>query len=236
MRVLAFFGGVTSLVSLLIFAVGIATDHWINFQKTKALNPEIVNDQLQVASGSKFTNDSTLMIRYNVRHYGLWIGCYMQRPNLTISCAYIGSRCYTNVCWVRRAGIQKQETCKNTRMKPLTNCGGYQFVRVMVCIAILGMIIGTSTQLVSVLISNRSLAAMSGIIVFVSGFLVMIAFSIFYSEEFSKNHANTIGSIGYSLILVAVSWPLMFVAGVLSCCYAGSESKEEKHGYSSSNF
>jgi hypothetical protein len=235
MRFLVLCGGVISLASLLILAVGIATNHWINFHKSTNLNPDIVNDQIQVASGSKVKSDLTTNITYTVRHYGLWVGCYMERVNRTMSCAYIGSHCYTNVCWIRRAGLQKQQTCKDTRMKPLTKCAGFQFVRVLLCLAVLFMLIGTSAQLVCVVTLNRSLAAMSGIIVFVSGFLVMVGFSVFYSEEFSKNHIHTIASIGYSLILVAIAWPLMFLSGIISCCFAGADN-DEKDDYSSSNF
>lgn len=245
MRFVPACGGLLSLIALILLAVGMATDHWIDFEvgKSSTLNPTIVNDelvaQIEARSGrAARAIDFTTTIEYNVRHYGLWIGCYMERSAQVNSCSYIGSKCYTDVCWVRKSANDRTETCKDTRMTPLTNCGAYQFTRAFICIAILLMILGTSTQIVSLMTYNRTLAAVAGVVVVISSVVAMIGFSIFYSEEFAKNGISSAARIGYSLILIAFAWPMMLVSGIMSCCAASMGVRQQyKSDYSSgSNF
>jgi PMP-22/EMP/MP20/Claudin tight junction len=195
MRLIPICGGILSSVALILLAVGMATDHWIDFElhKSSPLNPTILNNDLRTKilarSGAKArkTLDSTTNIEYNVRHYGLWIGCFIERSNSTASCAYIGSKCFTDVCWIRKSAESRTETCKDSRMTPLTNCTAYQFTRAFICMAIILMVLGTSTQLVSLMTYNRTLAAVSGVVIVAAGVIAMMGFSIFYGEEFAKN-------------------------------------------------
>lgn len=203
MRVIPACGGFLSFAALIILAVGMATDHWIDFKfgKSSKLNPTIVNDELKKKVVEEQTRqrqsiDFTTTIEYNVRHYGLWIGCYLERNAQVSSCAYVGSKCYTDVCWVRKSASSRSETCKDTRMAPLTNCGAYQVTRAFICLAILLMVLGTSTQLVSLMTYNRTLAAVAGVIVVVASILAMMGFSIFYSEEFAKSDISS-GNVSY---------------------------------------
>jgi uncharacterized membrane protein len=199
MRVVPACGGFLSFVALILLAVGMATDHWVDFElgKSSPLNPTIVNDKLvkKMDTRSPFklsaAVDFTTNIEYNVRHYGLWIGCYMERSSKVNSCAYIGSKCYTNVCWVRKSASSRTETCKDTRMQPLANCGAYQVTRAFICLAILFMVLGTSTQLVSLMTYNRTLAAVAGVVVVIASVLAMMGFSIFYGEEFAKSGVSS---------------------------------------------
>jgi PMP-22/EMP/MP20/Claudin tight junction len=238
MRVIPACGGVVSFVSLIILAVGMATDHWIDFQRATALNPTVTNPATSLASLNPGVSPA---VDYNVRNYGLWVGCFLEKsPAQQVSCTYIGSHCFANVCWRRyttkKPSISK-ESCLDSRVVPLTNCIAYQFVRAFICLAILIMIIGTSAQLMSLLTSNRTLAAVAGVVVFIAGILTMIGFSIFYGQEFASNGISGIGSMGYSLVLVIVAWPCMLVSGILSCCAASMGIQEtEKSNYSASNF
>lgn len=234
MRVIPACGGLLSFVALILLAVGMATDHWIDFElgKSSPLNPKIVNDELvqkiEARSGKTARAiDFTTTIEYNVRHYGLWIGCYMERSAQVNSCSYIGSKCYTDVCWVRKSSNDRTETCKDTRMKPLTNCGAYQFTRAFICIAILLMILGTSTQMVSLMTYNRTLAAVAGVVVVIASIIAMMGFSIFYSEEFAKNGVSS-GKLSHLPLLfifpllvtifAVISNPFIFSWG--NCCTA----------------
>lgn len=195
MRCIPVCGGILSFVALIILAVGMATDHWVDFtdKKSSSLNTYIVNNNLQQASArsglsslNQVANDLTTNIQYNMKHYGLWIGCYQERFNGTTSCAYIGSKCYTDVCWIRKTPGDVKETCKDTKVGPLPNCTAYQFVRAFVVMGIILMVAGTSTQLVSLMTYNRSLAAVAGVVVFAAGILVLLGFSVFYGQEYAR--------------------------------------------------
>lgn len=237
MRLIPLLGGILSCVSLIVLAVGMATDHWLDFYDSTSLNPNILNDALKQRVRSGTISDFTTEIVYNVKHYGIWVGCYEERSNATRSCAFVRFRCQTNVCWIRQSLGTRQETCKDTRMKPVTNCTAFQFVRAFICVGIFFLVIGAASQLVSLLTNNRTLAAVAGVIIFFSGLVAMAGFAIFYIEEFVKNGVRHIAKIGYSLLLVIIAWPLTLVAGVLSCCAASiGIQKHEKSDYSSSNF
>lgn len=195
MRVVPACGGVLSFVALILLAVGMATDHWIDFQlqSSTIMNPTIVNDQLAqgavARSNGELRNsfDVTTNIEYNVKHYGLWIGCFVEKSNSTRSCTYIGSKCYTDVCWVRKTSNTRASTCKDTRMAPVKNCTAYQFTRAFICLSIIFMVFGTSLQIVSLLTYNRSLAAVAGVVVVMAGVFAMMGFSIFYGEEYAQD-------------------------------------------------
>jgi hypothetical protein len=237
MRVIPIIGGVVSFTALILVAVGMATDHWVNFQRATILNPTIINPGRELAG---LTPGKSTAVSYNVRNYGLWVGCYLEKSLSQTSCSYIGSKCYTDVCWTRistASSSVRAQTCLDTRMVPLVNCTAYQFVRAFICMGIIIMIIGTSTQYVSMLTMNRTLAAVAGVVLFVAGIFVMIGFSIFYGQEFAKNGISSISSIGYSLVLVIIAWPIMLLSGIISCCSASMGLQDnEKSNYSTSNF
>lgn len=234
MRFIPLCGGILSFVALLLLAVGTATDHWINLTGTKGINGPIVNTEL--VDSNALALDVTTRITYHTKHYGLWIGCYLEQANQVKSCAYVNTQCKTYVCWIREEK-NRVGTCMQNRVMPLTNCTAYQFVRAFVVIGVILMVLGTSTQLVSLMTFNRTLAAIAGLVVFLAGFCVMIGFSIFYNEEYATNGAREIGGVGYSLILIAFAWPAMMLSGVLSCCSASIGIRTRmKSDYSASNF
>lgn len=195
MRCIPITGGVLSFLALILLAVGMATDHWVDFLEGKSspMNKFVTNNnlvKLNTRSGlsalNQVSSDRTTNIEYNLKHYGLWIGCYQERSNMTTSCAYIGSKCYTDVCWIRQSVDNRQETCKDSKVGPLPNCTAYQFVRAFIIMGIILMVAGTSTQLVSLMTFNRALAAVAGVVVFAAGILVLLGFSIFYGQEYAK--------------------------------------------------
>lgn len=237
MRLIPLVGGLLSCSSLILLAVGMATDHWLNFFGGTSLNPTILNDALKQQVRSGTISDFTTQIEYNVKHFGLWVGCYEERSNATRSCAFVRLRCQTNVCWIRDSVDTRQETCKDTKMTPLTNCSAFQVVRAVICFGIFILVLGTASQIVSLLTNNRTLAAVAGMVIFLAGLIAMAGFSIFYSEEYIQNGVKSIANVGYSLLLVAIAWPLALLAGILSCCAASlGIHKYAKSDYSSSNF
>lgn len=226
-----------SVLSLVLLAIGAATNKWVVMDKTnRELNPTLVNSKLGVQDRQAGVTSSTSDITYSVSHYGLWIGCHIEHKG-AVSCSYIGASCFSNVCWVRKTSRSRTKTCLDSRVNSVPNCAAYQVVRAFLIIGTLAMVFGVSTQLVSLVTVNRSLAMLAGLIIFSAGFLVMIAFAVFYNEEIAKPGLREVGHIGYSLKLVAAAWPLTVFCGLLSC-FAASMGLRHKEisDYSASNY
>lgn len=237
MKLFPVFGAAVSVTSLILLAVGAATNKWVVMDRSsKELNPAVVNAKLGTVEQKIGITSSTTDISYSVSHYGLWIGCHKERKG-AVSCAYIGSSCYSNVCWIRKTSRSSTKTCLDSRVAVVVNCTAYQVVRAFVLIGILVLMFGVSMQLVSLVTVNRSLAMLGGLVIFMSGLFTMSAFAIFYSEEIARSGVRSIGHLGYSLKLVIASWPLTLLAGLISCCAASMGLRhKEVSDYSASNY
>lgn len=141
-----------------------------------------------------------------------------------ISCGYIGSSCYSNICWVRNEDDKK---CKDSLVTPISDCAAYQATRAMTIIGTLFLIAGSSILVVSVCIASKALPTSGAICTFLGGLFLMIAFAVFYQEIFRD--LREIAGIGWSYILLIVAWPLAVVAGLIgmTALFGGSKDAEE---------
>lgn len=231
-------GAIISLAALIILAIGASTNKWIILQQTNPkLNPTVVNSNLKSTQQSRLgITSSTTDISYMVSHYGLWFSCHREHRG-ALSCAFVGGKCHSNVCWIRQTTITKTPTCLKQIVSPIRNCVAYQFVRLFVVVATVLLLLGVCAQLVSVITVKRSLAMLAGIIVFASGLFVLVAFGIFYSEEWLKPALRSVAKIGWSFYLVIAAGPAALIGGVISC-FAASMGLRHKEisDYSASNF
>lgn len=236
-KVFPIVGSILSIVSLILLAVGASTSNWISLEQSEPdYNPIVINSKQGTLQKRIGTISSTNDIRYSVASIGLWFGCFKEHK-AAVSCSYIGSGCHSDVCWLRKTPTTTTKTCLDSKVVPLTSCVAYQLVRVFITIGIVLMVIGVVIQLVSIVTVNRSLAMLAGLIVFTVGLFVMSAFAIFYSEEWAKTNLSVIGRLGYSFYLVSVSWPLILIAGLISCCAASMGLRhKETSDYSTSNY
>lgn len=231
------FGAVLSVVALIIVAIGASTNRWVYLSESDStLNPSVVNSKLQPIQTRLGVTQSTTKITYSLTYFGLWFGCHKEHRG-AVTCAYIGSKCYSDVCWIRRTAANEATTCQDERVAPVKSCVSYQVVRAMLIIGIIFLVGGAATQVVSLLTVKRALAMLAGFVVFIAGLFIMVAFAVFYSENWRKSGLSSIGGLGYSFILVVVSWPLALTAGLISCCAAsmGLRHKEQSE-YSASNY
>lgn len=231
-------GAFISLTALIILAVGASTNKWVILQRASpGLNPTVVNTNLRSSQHSRlgFTS-STTEISYAVSHYGLWFSCHREHRG-ALSCSFVGAKCHSNVCWIRQTTVSRTPTCLRRRVAPIHNCVAFQFVRLFVVIATVLMLLGVCAQFVSVIAIKRSLAMLAGIIVFASSLFVLIAFGIFYSEEWLKPSLRTIASIGWSFYLIIAAGPIALLGGILSCFAASMGLRhKEVSDYSASNY
>lgn len=231
-------GAFISLTALIILAVGASTNKWVILQQTSpGLNPTLVNSNLKPTQQTRlgFTS-STTEISYVIAHYGLWFSCHREHRG-ALSCAFVGAKCHSNVCWVRQTTVSRTPTCLQRRVASIRNCVAFQFVRLFVVIATVLMLLGVCAQFVSVIAVKRSLAMLAGIIVFASGLFVLIAFGIFYSEEWLKPSLKNIAKIGWSFHLVIAAGPIALLGGVISCFAASMGLRhKEVSDYSASNY
>lgn len=236
-KALPYLGGAVSIVSLVLFAVAIATNHWVVLHGTnKNLNPPLVNSQLEsgVNALQVGVTDSTRHIEYVAAYYGLWIACFREHKG-ALSCGFLGTGCSAGVCWTRKTEDDSQRTCQQSQVFALTGCFAFQVARLLFLVAALLMIVGVATQIVSIANTNRTLAMLSGIIIFLAGLISMTGFAVMYSEELAKNDVRTIGKIGWSFWLMIASWPLALLAGLISCFMASVGLKyKEVSDYSAS--
>lgn len=237
MKLFPVVGAFVSVSALILLAIGVATNRWVVLsQGNNAFNPTVVNSKLAAQDKKAGITSSTAEISYMVSHYGLWVGCHKERKG-AVSCAYIGASCYSNVCWIRKTAKSSTRTCLRREMAAVRNCVAYQVVRAFVVTGMLVVMIGIATQLVSLVTVNRALAMMAGVTLFFGGLLVMIGFAVFYVEEVGKSGLLEFGRVGYSLILVIVGWPMVLVAGLVSCFAASMGLRhKEVSDFSASNY
>lgn len=236
-KIFPIIGAFLSVLALILLSIGVSTNQWVVLQRSNNdLNPQEVNEEIGEAETRNGVVTSAGEILYSVSHFGLWIGCHMEQKG-AVSCSYIGSSCYSDVCWIRQTTLASTRTCLDRRVRPVTNCTAYQVVRAFVCMGILIMVFGVSTQLVSLVTVNRSLAMLAGLSIFTAGLFIMTAFAVFYSENWVKPGLSGIGHTGYSFTLVVVAWPLSLVSGLISCCAASMGLRhKEVSDYSASSY
>lgn len=230
-------GACLSLISLILLAVGVATNSWLVLDKVDSqLNPRLTNSNLSdTERKAGLTYDITKVI-YSVARIGLWIGCHTELKG-AVSCAYIGFRCTSEVCWVRKSGELSSTTCMTEAVRPVVNCAAYQAVRGLLVLGLLMLVIGVATQVVSLVTLNRTLAMLAGMIIFMSAVFVMTAFAVFFNENWAGSKLYSIGQLGYSFKVIIASWPIALFAGV-SSCFAASMGLRHKEvsDYSASNY
>lgn len=210
---------VLSFASLVLLAIAMATNYWVRFDDTdtdviQALNP--------ITTNSEFDG---LILRYRLEYFGLWIGCHNEIEKRKISCGYIGASCYSNVCWIRN-GRDDDRACEDARVKPVTSCASYQATRAMVIIGTLFLIAGSAITVVCVFVGASNLISTGALATFLGGLFVMIGFAVFYDNIFRP--IDDIASIGWSFILLIVSWPLAVLAAILAFLSPMLGSKEEE--------
>ncbi|PXF45414.1 hypothetical protein BWQ96_04829 [Gracilariopsis chorda] len=230
-------GAFLSLVSLVLLAVGVATNSWIVLDQIDGrLNPRMINTKLSAAELRVGLPNDLTKITYSVSTVGLWIGCHKEHKG-AVTCAYVGFRCFSDVCWIRKTTASTSRTCLEQSIQSIVNCTAYQAVRGLLILALLALVIGLSIQVVSLVSINRSLAMLAGVILFVAGLLTMTAFAVFYSENWAKTSLSSIGHLGYSFKLVIASWPICLFAAVLSCVAASMGLRhKDVSDYSASNY
>lgn len=209
-----------SFASLVLVAISMATNYWVRFDdrasEVSSLNPIETNSQL-----------TGLTLEYDLHYFGLWVGCHLERNFDKKSCGYIGSSCYSNICWVRN---KEDEVCKDARVKPVNNCSAYQATRAMAIIGTIFLIAGASILVVSIFVTSRNLLSLGALCTFIGGFFLMIAFAVFYDNIFRR--LDDIASIGWSFILLIVAWPLAMLAGlsgIISTMLSPKQEAEQEY-------
>ncbi|CAN8072888.1 unnamed protein product [Agarophyton chilense] len=205
-----------SFAALVLATIAIASNYWLKL----SLGPDAPVDTLNPTTLDDTFSDLT--ITYKLQHIGLWVGCHREISFDKRSCAYIGSSCYTNVCWVRN-GVD--DACNNFRLLPVSNCSAYQAARAMTVIGTIFLILGSSILVVSVCVASQTLSTTGAVLTFLSSIFLMIGFAVFYDNTYK--HLNEIASIGWSFVLIIVAWPLAFVASVIGVLASLRSEKEE---------
>lgn len=204
-----------SFVSLVLIAIAMATNFWVRFdevRKETPLNPIEENTQF-----------SGLTVRYDLDYFGLWVGCHLAKTNENKrSCGYIGSSCYSNICWIRN---DVDTECKDARVVSLSNCSALQATRAMIIIGTLFLILGSSVLVVSVCITSQQLTRFGALSTIIASLFLMIAFAVFYEENFRP--LDEIAGIAWSFILLIVGWPIAFLAGIIGLLANVGEPKND---------
>lgn len=246
-KVYPFVGAVITLVALILLAVGASTNRWVTIKQVDPhLNPTVVNSDLNTRPASRLgVTFGNFHISYVMSQFGLWVGCHKEHKS-AVSCAFINSRCLSNVCWIRVTADSRSTTCLRERTAPLVNCTAFQVVRVFTVIGLALLLFGACAQWVSLLSVRRSLAMLAGIVVFLSAVVLVVAVSVFDIHVWQAGvedgvggyiSLKSIGTRGYSFILVAITIPLCIVGAIVSCIAAsmGLQHKEVSD-YSASNY
>lgn len=209
------------IVSLILVAIAMATNYWVRMDDRvpgadpSPLNPLLVNSEL-----------TNLVVNYDLDYFGLWVGCYKERDfGSEVSCGYIGSSCYAEICWIRNGA---DTTCLDRRATPVQNCSAYQATRAMTIIGTLFLIFGASLLLVSICVSSRSLSTSGAVCTFVAGFFLMIAFAVFYKNVFKDGPLDPLGRIGWSFKLLIAAWPIAILASLLGCLSSLGKAREQE--------
>lgn len=219
MGLLSFLGALIALVSLILVAISLATNHWVDLDdrplnaRASPMNPVRVNNKLP-----------GLSVRYDLDHFGLWIGCHKEKTfGGKKSCAYIGNKCYSDVCWIRN---KRDKTCMDNRVKPVSNCAAFQATRVMAILGTLALIFGTALLVVSICVMSTALASTGALLTGIGSFLLMIAFAVFHKEIYKDGSLDDIGKLGWSFVLLIIGWPLAFLASLLGCASSAAARKD----------
>ncbi|OSX68922.1 hypothetical protein BU14_2088s0002 [Porphyra umbilicalis] len=202
---------ILSIIALVLAAVGMATNHWIDVTEPRSTatsareaNPVVTNTKLP-----------GLTVSYNVHHYGLWVGCHVERSfGEQRSCAYIGNRCYSDVCWIRN---DRDTTCLDAKVTLVDqSCTSYQFTRVLVCLGMILLVMGTSLLVVASCVTSGRVAASGSGLTLLSSLLLCIAFVVFYVKEYAGvDGASDWAKLGWSFVLLIISWPVAAVAAIV---------------------
>lgn len=104
----------------------------------------------------------------------------------------------------------------------------------MLIIGALFLILGASVLLVSVCVSSRNLSTFGAVSTFFGALFLMIAFAVFFQHNYKSPNLDSIGSIGWSFILLIVSWPLAVVAALLALLASFNSSKQPQQDFEES--
>lgn len=199
---------VVSFASLVLVAIAMATNSWIIFtfprpttSDARSINPLVTN-----------TDMAGLRLTYDLDYFGLWVGCHREQTYNKISCGFIGFTCRSNICWTRN---QRDKTCKEAPIGALTNCSAFRTVRAFTIIGTISLIIGAAILLVSMCVTSRNLVWSGTGLTAMATLCLMIAFAVFYVNVFSSSGVAEQSSIGWSFIMLIVSWPLAAVGTLL---------------------
>ena len=142
-----------------------------------------------------------------------------------ISCGYIGASCYSDICWILN---ENEQACDKTKVKPVSECAGYQATRAFAIMGVIFLILGCSLLCVSICVSSRNISAFGSYSTFFAGILLMIAFAVFQGNVFTAGDLNKIGKIGYSFVLFIIAWPLAILAAVIGIIASMTSSKDSQ--------
>jgi PMP-22/EMP/MP20/Claudin tight junction len=228
MNVVALCSAFIAFLALVFIAISMATNYWYIFDKRisssspAALNPLRDNSKLPGVT-----------ITYDVDHFGLWVGCHRERTfGGKLSCAFIGNKCYSNVCWIRNMN-KADTTCMDNRITPLRLCAAYQVTRAFTLIGIALLILGVSLLIVSNCLASKPLSASGGLVTGIAAFILMIAFAVFFNNVFKGGPLNRLGKIGWSFILFIIAWPLCYIACIMGMFARAREGTDQAYYYES---
>lgn len=202
---------ILAIIALILSAIGMATNHWVDVTEPRSTAPTAL------AANPVITNTALpgLTISYNVHHYGLWVGCHVERSfGEQRSCAYIGNRCYSEVCWIRN---NRDTTCRDAKVAlAYAACGAYQATRVLVCLGMMALVMGTSLLVVASCVTSGRVGASGAGATLLAAFFLCIAFVVFYVNEYAGvDGAAEWAKLGWSFVLLIIAWPVAAVAAVL---------------------
>lgn len=198
---------ILSFSSLVLVAIAMATNSWVRFdyprpnRSATSVNPIVSNSKL-----------SGLTLTYDLDYFGLWVGCHRELQFNKTSCAFIGSSCYSNVCWTRNGN---EKVCLDAPVGALSRCTGYRVVRAFTIIGTLFLILGAAVLLVSICVTSRNLVFLGTLFTSVGALCLMIAFAVFYTDVFRGGQLFEVSSLGWSFVLLIVAWPVAVVGAVI---------------------
>jgi peptidoglycan/LPS O-acetylase OafA/YrhL len=228
MNVVAVCSAFLAFLALIFLAIAMATNYWYIFDKRIASNPSAALNPLR--ENTKLPGTT---ITYDVDHFGLWLGCHKERTfGGKLSCAYIGSKCYSNVCWIRNMN-KADTTCLNSRVAPIRLCAAYQVTRAFTIIGALALILGVSMLIVSNCLASKPLSASGGLITGIAALALMVAFAVFFSNVFKSGPLDPLGNIGWSFVLFLIAWPLCFISCVMGMLARAREGADGAYYYES---
>lgn len=198
--------GIVSFVSLVLVAIAMATNSWVLFETPRAassvdVNPLVTNAEL-----------AGLRLVYDLDYFGLWVGCHREQTFDKVSCGFLSSSCTSSICWTRNA---RDKTCKREKVEAISNCTAFRVVRAFTIIGTISLIIGAAILLVSMCVTSRDLVWWGTGFTFMAGLGLLIAFAVFYNYVFVSSGMKQVANIGYSLVMLIVSWPLAIVGALI---------------------